>query len=105
MVDSLEALKAFDRAVVSAARDNEQITRRSELLEEAVAQLAFVSTAWWVLLLGVLTAILVHTPFRESMAGLTQIERLRRLGAFFCVLPEQLLVVRHGLTNYLYRSR
>src|SRR4030095_8162645 len=36
MVDSLEALKAFDRAIAAATRDHEQVTRRSELLEEAI---------------------------------------------------------------------
>ena len=35
MVASLEALKAFDRTVASSTLDNEQIPRRSELLEEA----------------------------------------------------------------------
>lgn len=35
MVDALEALKAFDRAVTSATRNNGQITRRSELLDDA----------------------------------------------------------------------
>jgi hypothetical protein len=39
-----------------------------------------VSTAWWVLLLGALTSILVHVPFRESMAGLKQLQRLGALG-------------------------
>ena len=42
MVDSLEVLKDFDRAVASASRDKEQITRRSELLEEAVERVYFV---------------------------------------------------------------
>lgn len=42
MVDSLEVLKDFDRAVASANRDNEQVTRRSELLEEAVERVYFV---------------------------------------------------------------
>ena len=42
MVDSLEALKAFDRAVAVATRDNEHITRRSELLEEAAERVHFV---------------------------------------------------------------
>ena len=40
MVDSLEALKAFDRAVASSTR--EQIARRSELLEEAIERVYFV---------------------------------------------------------------
>ena len=42
MVDSLEALKAFDRAVTSSTLDNEQITRRSELLEDAGERVYFV---------------------------------------------------------------
>jgi len=42
MVDALEALKGFDRAVVSATQGNEQITRRSELLEEAAERVHFV---------------------------------------------------------------
>jgi hypothetical protein len=42
MVDSLEALKAFDRAVASATRDPGQIVRRSELLEDAVENVYFV---------------------------------------------------------------
>lgn len=42
MVDSLEALKAFDRAVASSALDNEQIARRSELLEAACERVHFV---------------------------------------------------------------
>ena len=42
MVDALEALQAFDRAVASSARDNEQITRRSELLEAAAERVYFV---------------------------------------------------------------
>ena len=42
MVDSLGALKAFDRAVASATRDNEYITRRSGLLEEAAERVHFV---------------------------------------------------------------
>ena len=42
MVDSLEALKAFDRAVASSTLDNEQITRRSELLEDAGERVYFV---------------------------------------------------------------
>ena len=41
MVDSLEALKAFDRAVASSL-DNEQIMRRSELLEDAAERVYFV---------------------------------------------------------------
>jgi len=42
MVDSLEVLKAFDRAVASATPANEQITRRSELLEDAAERVCFV---------------------------------------------------------------
>src|SRR4030095_10618248 len=42
MVDSLETLKAFDRAVALATRDNEHITRRFELLEEAAERVHFV---------------------------------------------------------------
>jgi hypothetical protein len=42
MVDSLEALKAFDRAVAFSTLDNEQIARRSELLEEAAERVYFV---------------------------------------------------------------
>ena len=42
MVDSFEALKAFDRAVASSNLDNEQITRRSELLEDAGERVYFV---------------------------------------------------------------
>ena len=41
MVDSLEALKAFDRAVASSTLDNGQITRRAELLENAVERVYF----------------------------------------------------------------
>jgi hypothetical protein len=42
MVDSLEALKAFDRAVASSTQNNEQLERRSELLEDAVERVYFV---------------------------------------------------------------
>ena len=42
MVNSLEALKTFDRAVASLPRDNEQITRRSDLLEDAAELVHFV---------------------------------------------------------------
>ena len=42
MVASLEALKAFDRAVTSATLDHEQFTRRSELLEDAGDRVFFV---------------------------------------------------------------
>jgi hypothetical protein len=42
MVDSLEALKAFDHAVASSTLDKEQITRRSELLEDAGERVYFV---------------------------------------------------------------
>jgi hypothetical protein len=42
MVDSLEALKAFDRAVSSPTLGNEQITRRTDLLEAAGERVYFV---------------------------------------------------------------
>ena len=42
MVDSLEALKAFDRAVASSTLGNEQIMRRCELLEDAAERVYFV---------------------------------------------------------------
>jgi len=42
MVASLEALKAFDRAVTSATLDQEQFTSRSDLLEDAGERLFFV---------------------------------------------------------------
>ncbi len=42
MVDSLEALKAFDRAVASATRDTEHLARRSELLEDVAERVHFV---------------------------------------------------------------
>ena len=42
MVDSLEALKAFDCAAPSATRGDEQITRRSELVEVAAERVYFV---------------------------------------------------------------
>ena len=42
MVDSLEALNAFDRGVGSSTRDSEQTTRRSGLLEEAAERVYFV---------------------------------------------------------------
>ncbi len=42
MVDALDALKAFDRAVASSALDNQQIRRRSELLDEAGERVYFV---------------------------------------------------------------
>ena len=42
MVDSLEALRDFDRAVASSTRDKEQIRRRSELLEDAAERVHFV---------------------------------------------------------------
>ena len=41
MVAALEALQAFDRAAASPTRDNEQITRRSELLDDAVERVYF----------------------------------------------------------------
>ena len=42
MIASLEALKTFDHALASSTRDNEQITRRSELLEDTVERVYFV---------------------------------------------------------------
>jgi len=42
MVDALAALEAFDRAVASPSLENQQPTRRSELLEEAAEQVYFV---------------------------------------------------------------
>jgi hypothetical protein len=42
MVDSLEALRAFDRAVASTVPDEEQIARRSELLDNAAERVHFV---------------------------------------------------------------
>ena len=42
MVGSLEALKAFDCTVAVSTLDNEQITRRSELLEDAAELVHFV---------------------------------------------------------------
>jgi hypothetical protein len=42
MVDALEALKAFDRALASSSPDHEKITRRSELLEAAAERVHFV---------------------------------------------------------------
>jgi hypothetical protein len=42
MVDSLEALSAFDRAVASPVLDDEQIARRSDLLDNAVERVHFV---------------------------------------------------------------
>ena len=42
MVDSLEALKAFDRTFDSSALDSVSIARRSELLEAAIERVYFV---------------------------------------------------------------
>ena len=42
MIDSLEALRAFDRAVASGAGDGEPVTRRSQLLDEAAERVHFV---------------------------------------------------------------
>ena len=42
MVDSLEALKAFDHALASPTLENAQIRRRSELLEDAAERVYFV---------------------------------------------------------------
>ena len=42
MVSSLEALRAFDSAVGPAARDDEQVARRSQLLDDAAERVYFV---------------------------------------------------------------
>jgi hypothetical protein len=42
MVESLEALRAFDRGIAPATRDNERLTSRSELLEDAAERVHFV---------------------------------------------------------------
>jgi len=42
MVASLEALKTFDHALASSTWDNEQIERRSNLVEDAVERVYFV---------------------------------------------------------------
>ena len=42
MVASLEALRAFDRVVAPSADDGEQVTRRSQLLDEAAERVHFV---------------------------------------------------------------
>jgi hypothetical protein len=42
MAASLETLKAFDHGAASLTRDDGQITRRSELLEEAAERVFFV---------------------------------------------------------------
>jgi hypothetical protein len=42
MVDSLEALRAFDSAVASPVLDEEQSARRSELLDSAAERVHFV---------------------------------------------------------------
>jgi hypothetical protein len=42
MVDSLEALKAFDGAAASSPQSHERVTRRSELLDEAAERVYFV---------------------------------------------------------------
>jgi predicted enzyme involved in methoxymalonyl-ACP biosynthesis len=42
MVDSLEALREFERDVASADLDEEQIARRSELLDHAAERVHFV---------------------------------------------------------------
>ena len=42
MVDALEALEVFDRAVASETRDDKQSTHRSELLEDAAERVYFV---------------------------------------------------------------
>ncbi len=42
MVSSLEALRAFDSAVAPAIRDDELVTRRSQLLDDAAERVHFV---------------------------------------------------------------
>jgi hypothetical protein len=42
MVASLEALRTFDRAVALSSQDGEQITRRSQLLDDAAERVHFV---------------------------------------------------------------
>jgi hypothetical protein len=42
MVASLEALSAFDRAVASLAQNQEQLKRRSQLLDDAAERVHFV---------------------------------------------------------------
>ena len=42
MVGSLEALRAFDNAVGLAARDDERVARRSQLLDDAAERVYFV---------------------------------------------------------------
>src|SRR6267154_1302009 len=42
MVSSLEALRAFDSAVGPAARDDEPVARRSQLLDDAAERVHFV---------------------------------------------------------------
>ena len=42
MVDSLNALKAFDDSLISPTLDERQITRRSQLLEAAAERVHFV---------------------------------------------------------------
>jgi len=42
MVASLEALRAFDRAVVLSAQDDEHVIRRSQLLDIAAERVHFV---------------------------------------------------------------
>jgi len=42
MAASLEALRAVDRAVALSAQDDEQVTRRSQLLDDAAERVHFV---------------------------------------------------------------
>ena len=42
MVASLEALRTFDRVVAPSAHDDEQVTRRSRLLDDAAERVHFV---------------------------------------------------------------
>jgi hypothetical protein len=42
MIDSLEGLRAFDRAVGLSVQDGEQVTRRSQLVDDAAEWVHFV---------------------------------------------------------------
>jgi hypothetical protein len=42
MVDALEALKAFDREAASSTEDRARITRRPEIVDEAIERVYFV---------------------------------------------------------------
>jgi len=55
MVASLEALRAFDRVVVPSVHDAKQVTRRSQLLDDAAERVHFV------LILAILPQRLAHS--------------------------------------------